>query len=101
MGLFVGVSDQFPPESSWTYDAFPLMAVVCCKRNGEETILADLEGIPATTEVLVLDVPLWLLFLGRSAALLFDPEDVSYCSWQRLLEPVQLLDVLIQHGVGP
>jgi len=93
--LLVGVPDQFPPEGVWTYDTFPLSVVVCCECNGEEAILTDLEGIPAATEVSVLDVPLLLLFL------LFGPEDVSYCSWQCLLEPAQLLDVLIQHGVGP
>jgi len=67
----------------------------------EEAILADLEEISVATEVSVLDVPLSLLFLGRSAATLFDPEDISYCSWQRLLEPVLLLDIVIQRGVGP
>jgi len=94
----MGVPDYFPPEGTRTYDAFPLTAVACCEYNGEEAVLVDLEGILAATEVLVLDVP---LFLGRLAALLFGPEDVSYCPWQCLLKPPQLLDVLIQRGVGP
>jgi len=79
MGQFVGVPDQFPPEGAWTYDAFPLLVVVCCECYGEEVILADLEGIPAATQVSGLDVPLSLLFLGWSAALLISRKGVSYC----------------------
>jgi len=89
MGLFVDVPDQFPPKGAWTYDAFPLTAVVCCKRNGVEAILADLEGFPAATEVLVLDVPLSLLFLGRSAGQVFLTQKMSATApgsvcWSRL-----------------
>jgi len=80
---------------------FSLSAVVCCECNDGEAILADLEGIPAAIEVSVLDVPLLLLFHGRSAARLFGLKEVSYCSWQHLLESAQILDVLILHGVGP
>jgi len=101
MGLFVGVSDQFLPEGTWTYGTFLLLLVVCCECNGEEAILADLEGIPAATEVPVLDVPLSLLFLSKSAACRFGPEDVSYCLCQCLLKLAYLLEVLTQRGVGP
>jgi len=31
VSLFMGVPNQFPPESAWTDDAVPfLLAVVCC-----------------------------------------------------------------------
>jgi len=62
--------------------------------------LAVLEGIPAATEVSILNVLLPLLFLSRLATLLLGSEDVRYCPWQRLLESAQPLDVLIQRGVG-
>jgi len=100
MGLFVSIPDEFPTESAWTYDAIPLLlSVICRECHRRETFWTNLERIPAAAEELELSVPLPLPFLGGPSAFFLGPEDVSYRSRERLLQPTQFFNVLVQRGV--
>jgi len=101
MGLFVSIPDEFPTESAWAYDAISLLlSVICCECHCQETIWTNLERIPAAAKELELSVPLPLLFLGGPSAFFLGLEDVSYHSRERILQPTQFFNVLVQRGVS-